>query len=150
MWVREETGEKGEKFDQIEYEFYEKKMVTPRVIHKESALSERIKRQTLANEIIRIRRNTCETERERLKAEQLTRFAWKLHLSGYDERSRREILLSGLKGFDRLLELDKKGVKSLYRRRQENFGIRMLKKHGSRKNWYKGGGKGGMNRGDHS
>ena len=62
VWVREKTGEKGEKFDQIEYEFYEKKMVTPRVIHKESALSERIKRQTLANEIIRIRRITCETE----------------------------------------------------------------------------------------
>ena len=118
-------------------------MVTPRVINKDSALSERIKRQTLANEIIRIRRNTCEKERERQKERQLTRFAWKLYLSGYDERSRKEILLSGLKGFERLVELDREGVRSLYRSRQEDYEIRMLKKHGSRRNWYKGGGKKG-------
>ena len=80
VWVREIKGEKGGKYSQIEYEFYEKEMVTPRVINSESALSNRIKRQTLANEIIRIRKNTCESEREGKKVEQMTRFAWKLHL----------------------------------------------------------------------
>ena len=60
MWVEERKTKEGSKYHEIMYEFYEKSMVAPRVIRKDSALSEQVKRQTLAQEIIRIRRNTSE------------------------------------------------------------------------------------------
>ena len=40
------------------HEYYEKVMVAPRVIGRESALRERVKRETLTQEIIRMQRNT--------------------------------------------------------------------------------------------
>ena len=137
MWIGERVSSQGVKYSQVDYEFYEKEMVTPRVLNSESALSDRIKRQTLANEIIRIRKNTCENEREKLKSEQMIKFAWKLYLSGYNNKSRREILLSGLKGFEKLIELDRNGTRSLYRSRQEDFTIRMIKKHGEKRKYNK-------------
>ena len=87
-------------------------MVAPRVIRKDSALSERVKRQTLMQEIIRIRSNTNEKIQEERRIQQMSRFSWKLMLAGCDSRSRKEILLAGLQGFERLVELEKKGRRS--------------------------------------
>ena len=55
----------------------------------------------------------------------------------YDSRIKREILVAGMKGFEKMVEMDKRGVRSLYRNRWENFNARMLKKHNVKKNWYK-------------
>ena len=54
-----------------------------------------------------------------------------------DSKSRKEILLAGLKGFERLVELEKKGRRSVNRSRRENYETRMLKKYGAKKNWFK-------------
>ena len=74
MWVEDNIGEEGEVYSQVVYEHYEKEMVAKRVIDKDSALPERVKRTTLAQEVIRILRNTSETIREGKKAGQLTKF----------------------------------------------------------------------------
>ena len=58
--------------------------------------------------------------------------------SGYDRKSREEILLAGIKGFKRLEELESKGIRSINRSRQENFEARLLNRFGAKKNWYRG------------
>ena len=131
MWVEERELERGGKYELLLHEFYEKKMVTPRVIDRDSALPERVKRETLAQEIIRTSKNTHECLRQERRGAQMTRFAWKLYLSGYDVTSRREILLAGLKGFQRLENQEKRGERSLNRRRGEDYQRRMLKRHGA-------------------
>ena len=42
MWTEERVGEKGESYQEIVYEYYEKEMVSKRVIDKNSALPERV------------------------------------------------------------------------------------------------------------
>ena len=137
MWVEDRVGENGVTYQEIVHEYYEKDMVAPRVISKESALPDKVKLTTLTQEIIRIRKNTSETVREERKVGQMSRFAMKLMLSGYERKERREIILAGLKGFSRLEELDRKGKRSLNRSRKENYEARLLKKHGAKSNWYK-------------
>ena len=54
MWTEDRKNENGGNYQEIMYQFYEKEMVAPRVINKESALPERVKATTLTQEIIRI------------------------------------------------------------------------------------------------
>ena len=93
----------------------------------------------MLQEIIRIQRNTSESLREEKRVEHLTKFAWKLKNSGYDKRERKEIILAGMKGFKRLEELDRRGVRSINRSRKENYNLRQLKKHRAKTGWYKKG-----------
>ena len=67
MWVEDRVGENGVTYQEIVHEYYEKDMVAPRVISKESALPDKMKLTTLTQEIIRIRKNTSETVREERK-----------------------------------------------------------------------------------
>ena len=138
MWIEVREGARGEKYEEVLYEYYEKEMVSKRVINKDSALPERVKCTTLAQEVIRMMRNTSEIIREERKREQLTKFAVKLKNSGYNERNRREILLAGIKGFERILTDVKKGKRSLNRDRKENMEVRMLRKYGAKSRWFKG------------
>ena len=61
MWVEEVRGEEGERYSEIVYEHYEKDMVAKRVISKHSALPEKVKRTTLAQEGLRKLRNQDQT-----------------------------------------------------------------------------------------
>ena len=142
MWVEDRVGERGEEYQEVVHEFFEKEMVAPRLISKESALPTRVKMTTLTQEVIRIRKNTSGSIREKVKVAQMSRFAMKLMLSGYNKTERREILMAGMRGFERLEELEKNGKRSLNRNRKENYEARLLKKHGARSNWYKGRGEG--------
>merc|ERR1711891_115226 len=101
-------------------------MVAPRVINKESALPERVKVTILTQEIIRILRNTSKSVRK--EKDQMSRFSMKMMLSGYTKKDRKEILITGLKGFRRLEELEEQGKRSLNRNRRENYEARLLKK----------------------
>ena len=132
------------------YQFYEKEMVAPRVIDRESALPERVKNTTLAQEIIRVKRNTCKPLRKRMEKEQMSRFAMKMMLSGYNKRERKEILVAGLKGFKKLEELEEQGKRSINRSRRENYEARLLAKYGAKSSWYKGrkGGRETVERGE--
>ena len=134
MWV-EDRKEHGMKYQEVMHEFFEKEMVSPRVIHQQSALAEKVKRTTLTQEIIRIRKNTSKRIREDRKGGQMSRMMWKLWRSGYSEKSRREVIIAGLRGFKRLEDLESKGERSLNRSRRENWAARKLKKFNSRTDW---------------
>ena len=106
---------RGKTYYQVLHQYYEKLMTNPVMIMQRSALPEKVQREALTQEIIRIRRNTIEELRDKLKSEQMSKFAWKLYKSGYCRKERREILIAGLKGFQRLVELERKGIRSLNR-----------------------------------
>ena len=71
----------------------------------------------------------------------MSRFAMKMMISGYNKRERRDTLIAGLRGFEKLEKLEREGKRSLNRSRRENYEARLLKKHGAVKNWYKGSSK---------
>ena len=137
IWVEDRFGDRGEQYQEIVHEFYEEEMVAPRVIGKESGLPERVKKTTLTQEIIRILKNTSKKKK---KAAMMSRFTMKLKLSRYDKRERKDILAAGLKGFNRLEELDKEGKRNLNRSRNENRAARLLKIHEAKRSCYKGRG----------
>ena len=86
MWLEERvTAEGREKYKEIVHVHYEKPMVSPLVIMKESALPEKMKRQVLAQEVIRICKNTSECVNDDEKKEQMKKIAKKMKLSGYSE-----------------------------------------------------------------
>ena len=66
--------------------------------------SKKVKRQTIAQEIIRVKKNTSQRVSEEEKKEQMSRVAWKMWRSGYEKRKRKEIMLAGLKGFEKWKE----------------------------------------------
>ena len=101
-------------------------MVSSKMIMKASALPEKVKRQSLSQEVIRRMKNTSEKIRERKRPELMTEMCYKLWHSGYSKKERRDIVLTGLRGFRRLEELERKGVRSLNRSRKEDYRRRQL------------------------
>ena len=65
-----------------------------------------------------------------MEKEQMSRFAMKMMLSGYNKRERKEILVAGLKGFKKLEELEEQGKRNINRSRRENYEARLLAKYG--------------------
>ena len=98
MWMEDRVGAGGEEYQEVLHEFYEKEMVAPRLISEDSALPSKVKLTTLTQEIIRIRKNTSRAIREKVRVPQMSHFAMKMMLSGYDKKMRREILISDFKG----------------------------------------------------
>ena len=87
MWIETRRTEHGQDVQEIMYQFYEKEMVAPRVINKKSALPDRVKHTTLTQEVIRKMRNTSKGIRDKMKSDQMSKFAMKLMLYGYDKKS---------------------------------------------------------------
>ena len=55
----------------------------------------------------------------------MSKFCGKMKLSGYGEGFRREVLLSGIKGYERMVVNQREGRRKLYRKQDEE-------------NWFKG------------
>ena len=68
----------------------------------------------------------------------------KLKNSGYNRKYRIEILDSALKGFEKMVEEDRKGTKPLFRNRNWKKEEREAQKKEKRLNWYKNEGKNGI------
>ena len=71
------------------YQFYEKEMVAPRVICKESALPDRVKITTLNPEILRIMKNTRQERFQKFKHKQ------KRELQGHIAKEEQWYLVKG-------------------------------------------------------
>ena len=117
-----------EKENRIDFEFYEKTTKTPKVILADSAINSSSKRTILTQECIRRLRNTKVKLGEECRNTHLTEFMLKLKNSGYNKKYRMEILDSASKGFDKMLEDDKKGIKALFRSRNWHKEEREVKK----------------------
>jgi hypothetical protein len=109
--------------------------LTPFIL-ADSALSFTKKRTILTQECLRQLRNTKIELGPEVQRKHLNNFMLQLKNSGYSQKFRREVLDSGLKAFQKMVEDDKAGVKPLYRSRDWNWEDRQKSKSKKRLNWW--------------
>ena len=125
-----------EEGNRIDFQFFEKPTKNPRLILANSALSFSKKRTILTQECLRRLRNTKKELGFEVQKIHLDDFMLKLKNSGYTQKFRTEILDSGMKAYQKMLEEDKNGTKPLYRSRNWNEEERQASKTKKKFNWW--------------
>ena len=87
-----------------------------------------VKNITCLQEVIRRLRNTQRDMDWSVKRDILSEFAWSLHLSGYSEQFRYDVILSGIKGYEAQCSASDAGKTPLYRDRYWDRSGRRQKK----------------------
>ena len=105
----------------------------------QSALPDKMKRTTLTQEVIRIMRNCHPDLPWKEKVARLNTFTERMRDSGYPERYRAEVIQSGLKGYEKMLEVEKTGGRPVNRLKKTNREERRQKLQ-KKDTWYKEGG----------
>ena len=140
VWKEEKEVEKdGERKvkTEIKFEFYEKDVSSKTVVMEKSTIPIKTKISTLSQEVLRRMRNTSRNVKKERREEILTEFMKKLKRSGYNAKTRREILIAGMKGYMRLVKEEEEGRRRVNRPRWEGATSRRYKKLGGKGNWYK-------------
>ena len=124
----------------ISYEFYRKDISNWFMMLSRSAMPHRMQRTILTQEAIRILRN-CKLDLpwER-KAQLLSIFCERLRDSGYASKMRFQIIVTALKGFDKMVERERSGGRPINPSREWQPEQRRLKKLTAKINWYRKGG----------
>ena len=134
LWVSESN--------KILYSFFEKSMVSKMVLHKRSAMPEGIRRATLNQEMVRRMLNTSEDVDDTKRVKIVDDYAQKMVNSEYTIEEARNVIVAGLKGYERLLSLskDKKNPKwkPLHMAGSWNARGRRMAKLKAKTNWFKG------------
>ena len=126
-----------EEENRIDYELYEKPSKNPRVLLVDSAINSAAKRTILTQECIRRLQNTKVELGYDCQNKHITEFMLKLKNSGYSQKYRIEILDSALKGFKKMLEEDRLGIKPLFRDRNWKKEERKIQKKSKSPFWRK-------------
>ena len=128
--------------NKVIYRYYEKPMIPNMVLHKRSAMPESTRRSTLNQELIRRMVNTSEMVPIEERIEIIDKYATKLMNSEYPLDETRNIIIGGLKGYERLLSLSKDTNnpkwKPLHMAASWNAKNRKRAKDLSKTSWYKG------------
>ena len=128
--------------NRVIYRYYEKPMIPNMVLHKRSAMPESTRRSTLNQELIRRMVNTSEMVSIEERVEIIDKYATKLMHSEYPLEEARNIIIGGLKGYERLLSLSKDTTnpkwKPLHMAAGWNARNRRRAKEMSKTDWYKG------------
>ena len=132
IWMENEDGGKF-----LRYSFYEKPMKTPYSIMKSSAMSEKSKIQILSQDLIRRMLNVCVSVTQDEKNEIIDNYTVRLFRSGYNNKQVREIVVSGLTGFEKKVRKAAKEKIPLHRPASVTLKTRLHKKLTQRENWYK-------------
>jgi hypothetical protein len=126
----------------IMYKQFEKPMNSNVTLQMDTAMGEDPKMKCLANDLIRRLSNTCERldDTERIKV--VDDYSQKLVNSGYGIKQVRRIILTGLKGYERILRESKKdGGRNLHRSAKESSHERGKKKLLGKSEWFRKKGK---------
>jgi len=102
-----------------------------------SAMSDRQKRVSLTQEVIRILRNTKKELPDCVKNDLLSEFSLRMMLSGYSENFRLEVISSGVAGYEKQLARAEAGTCPLYRPKGYMKEERRKKKLIKKRSWYK-------------
>ena len=128
--------------NKVLFSFYEKEMVSPMVLHKRSAMPESVRRATLNQEMVRRMVNTSEMVDMEKRLEVVDNYAQKLINSEYSMKEARDIIIGGLKGYERLLSLskdvDNPRWKPLHMSGKWNARNRRIAKLKTKNNWFRG------------
>ena len=90
----------------VRYEHYRKPMANDLLMLEISAMPARIKRATLTQEVVTIRRNISRELPWEVTVKHLNNFCQRMKASGYNENYRLQILKAGMTGYDRMLEVE--------------------------------------------
>ena len=120
---------------QVKYEFFSKPMAPQKVILASSAQPWGQKRTTLTQELIRRLLNCSKELSCKLKIKHLNKFMQVMKNSGYSESFRAEVLQSGLRGYNKILEADKAGSRPMYRPKDWEVSSRRMDKQKKKRNW---------------
>ena len=134
IWLHRPEG----KAPVIEYEFYSKEVSSKYCILEKSALDYSQKISILSNDLVRRLFNTKESIPQSRKDEIVDEFTLKLLRSGYSISSARQILISGLRCFQRKVSHAKDSGVPLHRSAQSTLGARLKKKLTEKSSWFKG------------
>ena len=118
----------GQKRQKINFSFFEKKMKTPFCILKDSAMAERSKISILSQDLIRRMLNTSETIPDSERVEIIDNYIDRLVVSGYCPAQVKEIVESGLTGYERKVQRAKKSGLPLHRSASSTLAGRYKKK----------------------
>ena len=80
--------------NKISWQYYRKKVANFLVLMERSAMSDRQKRVSLTQEVIRILRNTKKELPDSVKNDLLSEFSLRMMMSGYSEKFRLEVISS--------------------------------------------------------
>ena len=120
---------------QINYQFYAKPSLPKTTIMCSSANPLQQKRTTFTQEVIRrllrTRKEHCCDKKQSI----LNDYMQILKNSGYSTKFRSEILQSGLKGYNKILEDDKSGLKPMYRSKEWCKSARRMDKKKKKSSW---------------
>ena len=106
----------------VQYNDFRKPCSNPLVMLEMSAMPASIKRTALTQTVIRIRRNTRPELPWSVTENLLINFSARMKASGYDEHYRYQVIKSGMEGFDKMLEEERRGGRQMNapRSRQED------------------------------
>ena len=117
-------------------------MVPNRVLHRRSAMLEATRKTTQNQEVIRRMVNTSEMVSDERRVEIVEKYAEKLMNSEYPLDQTRNIIIGGLRGYERLLSLSKDRRsprwKLLHMAAGWNARNRRIAKQRAKTSWYKG------------
>ena len=121
----------------IDYKWFGKRVSNPLLIMKNSALSEKVKRDSLVQQAMTRLRNTRRTLTWRISADILTEFSLRMKWAGYNFIYRGEVIRAAVVGHDRLLEKVDGGERPLHRPREWNATERRKNKLLGKAAWYR-------------
>ena len=131
VWVEE---------NKVWYEHYRKPMANPLLMMEMSAMPAKVKRTTLVQEVVRIRRNTRPGLPWDVTVKHLNEFCKRMKASGYNQQYRFQVLKSGMEGYEKMLETERRGGRPINRRRSWGEDERQKKKELQSKVWFRRGG----------
>ena len=124
----------------VQYNDYRKPCSNPLLMLEMSAMPAKMKRTALTQLVVKIRRNTRPELPLSITENLLSKFSARLKASGYDEHYRYQVIKSGIEGFDKMLEEERRGGRPINAPRSWEEDRRQRKKDLQPKSWFRKGG----------
>ena len=129
------TSNKGYR-EVVKHEFYQKPCASQLVIMAESAMPERVKIVTLSQEGVRRQRNCAPSISPESRANILSDLMGKMRRSGYNEKTRRNVITSAITGYYRMRKVEKEGGRRVNRPLEEGLEKRERDKVVGKTAWF--------------
>ena len=118
------------------YTFYEKEMASKYTIMKNSVLPENCKIQCLANDLVRRLKNTSERLPQHQRNTVVNIYTEKLLRSGYKKDQVTKVIEAGLKGYEKIVRLEREGKTKIHRSAASTVSSRYMKKLTGKTTWF--------------
>ena len=140
VWVERKALTDGKGVGVILHEFYSKGVASRYVVHSRSAFPWSVKRTILTQEVLRVLLNCSPLLPWDCTIRHIENMVLRIQYSGYSERFRHDVVQSALAAYKKIVELDKSGVRPLYRTKDWKRSERKKEKENKKRQWFRKGG----------